>query len=411
MTEQALRIGFVTTEYPTEPYTGGIGSYTREMAHSLAGLGHSVVVLLFGWSKKGPTCDGPVRIYRFPGGIAARLPDYVESVVIARKLARLARELDLDVLEAPEWLGRTAFLNAMKPAKLRVVVRLHTCSAIVRRVNQEHPRGLRQALKRRRTDWLERRAILTADVVTAVSSGIREETRRALQLTAADFPVIPNSVSDSVFSSVDNACEPERRQVLFVGRLEWRKGPDLLARAVPAVLKEQPDVCFRFAGGDTLTAPGGRSMRSFLENLLPSSAQSNVEFLGHLASPQLKQVLRSATVCVFPSRYEGLPMVCLEAMASGKAILATDLPGFRELIADGESGLIVKEEDPGALAAGLEKLLSDRALLARLGSNARNVARSRFRGTVVAESMLRIYRAATDFQTSQAELVTTRARS
>ena len=151
-------------------------------------------------------------------------------------------------------------------------------------------------------------------------------------------------------------------------------------------------------------------MRSFLKDLLPSSVQSNVEFCGHLASPQLKQVLRSTTVCVFPSRYEGLPMVCLEAMASGKAIVATDLPGFRELIADGESGLIVKQEDPGALAAGLERLLSDKALLARLGSNARDVARSRLHGTVVAESMLRIYRAATDFQTSQAELVTTRAK-
>src|SRR5579875_139479 len=411
MTERPLRIGFLTTEYPTEAYNGGIGSYTREMANSLARLGHSVTVLLFGASRNGPIFDGPVRIVRIRGGVAARLPDPFEAWFVARKVAHLATELDLDVLEAPEWRGLTAFLTLMKPRKLRVIVRLHTCSAIVRTVNGERPTSLWQALKSRQRDWLERRAILTADAVTAVSSGIREQTRQALGLPAADFPVIPNSVSDSAFARVDLPSNSHPPEVLFVGRLEWRKGVDLLARAIPAVLNKRPVVLFRFAGGDTPTAPGGQSMRSHLENLLPSSARSSVDFCGHLAPAKVSEALQTAAVCVFPSRYEGLPMVCLEAMASGKAIVATDLPGFCELIEDGKSGVIVKREAPESLAVGIERLLSDEQLRRRLGNTARNVACSRFRGTIVAESMLRVYRTSADCHESSSELVATRVSS
>ena len=407
MTEPPLRIGFLTTEYPTEAYNGGIGSYTREMAQSLAKLGHSVVVLLVGASRNGPVSDGSVQIRRIRGGVAARLPDYFEAYLVARKVVRLAHELDLDVLEASEWRGLTAFLHLMKPQKLRIVVRLHTCSAIVRTVNQEPTAGLWQGLKARQRDWLERRAILTADAVTAVSSGIREETRKALGLVAADFPIVPNSVRDSLFLPLDNVSAANGPEVLFMGRLEWRKGPDLLARALPGVLERHPDLHFRFAGRDTCTAPDGRSMKSYLEHLLPSSARSNVEFCGHLTPLQLARALQTAAVCVFPSRYEGLPMVCLEAMACAKAIVATDIPGFCELLVDGKSGLIVKREDPASLADGIEKFLSDKKLRIRLGNAARSVAQSRFRGTIVAESMLRIYRASMDIDTSSAELVAT----
>jgi glycosyltransferase involved in cell wall biosynthesis len=156
-------------------------------------------------------------------------------------------------------------------------------------------------------------------------------------------------------------------------------------------LPRHPDVVFRFAGLDTATAPGSTSMKSYLENLLPAEARSNVEFCGHLGPVQLEEVLRHATVCVFPSRYEGLPMVCLEAMARGKAIVTTDLPGFCELISDGETGMIVRSEDSQALASALEKLIADEMLRSRLGRAAQETARTHFHTTVVAKSMLSVY--------------------
>jgi len=253
---------------------------------------------------------------------------------------------------------------------------------------------MRERLDCRERDWAEKRSILTADAVTAVSKAIGEETKKALRLPRADFEVVPNSVNDSAFTPAGNREEAGNPVVLFIGRLEWRKGPDLLIRAMQAVLKGHPDLLVQLAGMDTRTGPGNTSMKSHLDSLLPDHARSHVNFCGHLAPPQLEEVLRRATVCVFPSRYEGLPMVCLEAMAHGKAIVTTDLPGFCELISDGENGMIVREEDPDSLASALEKLLSDDKLRRRLGSAARETARSQFHGAVVAKSMLQVYRAA-----------------
>jgi glycosyltransferase involved in cell wall biosynthesis len=398
MTEPPLRIGFLTNEYPTQGFTGGIGSYVRQMAQSLAGLGHSPCVLLWVPSDGGLVWDGPVPIYRIVvAGLASRMPWPLgtgASLVFARTLGRLANELNLDVLEAPEWGGLTAFLSLVKPRKLRVVVRLHTCSAIIRQVNKWRPESIRDRLNCYRNDIAEKRAIVTADKVTAVSKAIGEETRKALRLSNGGFEVIPNSVDDSAFCASEDSETAGRPIVLFVGRLEWRKGPDLLIRAIPAILERHPEVKFRFAGMDTLTGPQNSSMKSYLEALLLPEARASVDFSGHLGPSQLDEALRQATVCVFPSRYEGLPMVCLEAMARGKAIVTTDLPGFCELISDGETGMIAEHENSESLASALEKLISDAMLRVRLGSAARKVARSHFHGAVVAKSMLQVYRTA-----------------
>lgn len=398
MTESPLRIGFLTNEYPTQGFTGGIGSYVRQMAQSFAALGHSPCVLLWVPSDGGLVWDGPVPIHRIVvAGLASQLPWPVgkgASLVFARNLGRLADELNLDVLEAPEWGGLTAFLSLVKPRKLRVVVRLHTCTAIIRQVNNWRPESMRDRLNCYRNDIAEKRAIVTADKVTAVSKAIGEETRKALHLSSGDFEVIPNSVNDSAFAASGDREMAGRPVVLFVGRLEWRKGPDLLVRAIPAILKRHPEVQFRLAGMDTPTGPENRSMQSYLEALLPPEARASVDFSGHLGPSHLDEALRQATVCVFPSRYEGLPMVCLEAMARGKAIVTTDLPGFCELISDGETGMIAERENSEALASAIETLISDNVLRVRLGSAAREIARSHFHGAVVAKSMLQVYRTA-----------------
>ena len=398
MVDPPLRIGFLTSEYPTQGYTGGIGSYVRQMAQSLVELGHFPVVLLSVPSNDGLIWDGSIPIHRIcVSGLASRMPWPLgrgASVVFARALARLANDLDLNVLEAPEWGGLTAFLNLVKPKKLRVIVRLHTCSAIIREVNKSRPTSMRDRLNSYRSDFVERRAILTADAVTAVSKAIGEEPKKALGLSSPTFDVVPNSVNDSAFSAEDVKAA-DTPIVLFVGRLEWRKGPDLLIRAIPSILERYPNVRFRFAGMDTLTGPGSRSMKSYLEGLLSDEARTKVHFAGHLAPAEVEVALQQATVCVFPSRYEGLPMVCLEAMARGKPIVTTDLPGFCELISDGENGMVVRGEDPQSLASAIAKLIADGSLRAKLGNAARESAHSHFRATEVTKSMLRVYRAPT----------------
>jgi glycosyltransferase involved in cell wall biosynthesis len=395
--ERPLRIGFLTSEYPTEAYSGGIGSYVRQMAQSLAELGHSVFVLLSVPSGEGVSWDGPVPIHKVPlPGFAARLPEPLakcSALIFSRRLAKLAEKLSLDVLEAPEFGGMTAFLSLVKPTRLHVVVRLHTCSAICRSLANQRPVSTRMRISQHLQDWMERRAIETADSVTAISQATVDLTKQILRVQRNDFRVTPNPVNELFFSPAEAASATGEPLVLFAGRLEWRKGPDILIRALPALLERYPNARFCLAGGDTNTAPGGISGLAYLSSLVPEQARARIEFAGFLKPEELLKKYREAAVCVFPSRWEGFGLVAAEAMACGKAVVVSDTPGFRELISEGVTGLFAKGEDPQELASAIGALLGDSGLRQTLGAAASKDMRARFRGSAVGKSILNIYRA------------------
>ena len=397
MVERPLRIGFLTAEYPTEGYSGGIGSYVRQMSHSLVELGHSVFVLLCVPSGEvEPKYDGPVPVYTVGmSEFASRIPLPVgkrSGIIFARRLAVLAERLSLDLLEAPEYGGLTAFLNLVKPRALHVVVRLHTCSAICRSLDN-HPLGsIKGRLRHGLQDWLERRAIQTADSVTAISNATVDRTQRTLGLVRNDFRVTPNPVNDVFFSPKQAVRASNGPLVLFAGRLEWRKGPDLLIRALPRLLEHHPNTQFCFAGGDTNSGPAGTSVLSYLSSLIPEHARAQVEFAGFLKPEELVKKYQDAAVCVFPSRWEGFGLVAAEAMACGTAVVASDTSGFRELISDGVTGLLARGDDPQALASTVDSLLRNSHLRQSIGSAASGDVSARFRGKAVGKSLLRIYR-------------------
>jgi glycosyltransferase involved in cell wall biosynthesis len=396
--DRPLRIAFLTPEYPTEAYSGGIGSYVRQMAQSLTELGHSVFILLASTTGNGVTWDGAVPIHRIPlSSFASGLPEPLaksSSLIFAKRLAAVAKSLSLDVLEAPEFGGLTAFLDLVKPADLHVVVRLHTCSAICRSLANLRATSIRHRIGHSLQDWLERRAIDTADSVTAISQATVDLTKKMLRVARNDFNVTPNPVNELFFSACETASVAGEPLVLFAGRLEWRKGPDILMKALPALLEQYPNTRFCLAGGDTNTAPGGNSGLAYLSSLIPERAQAQIEFAGFLEPQQLLDKYREATVCVFPSRWEGFGLVAAEAMACGKAVVVSDTPGFRELISEGVTGLFAKGEDPQGLASAISVLLSDAHLRETLGAAARQDVRARFRGAAVGQSILGVYRKA-----------------
>lgn len=396
MVEPTLRIGFLTPEYPTESYSGGIGSYVRQMAHSLVGLGQSVVVLLCVSSNEGLTWDGPVAIHRVrTSRFAEHLPAPLgkrSGLISARQLARLAAKLRLDVLEAPEFSGLTAFLSLMAPPDLRVVLRLHTGSTICRSLDKHWTSSVKQLINNKLQDWLEARAINTANTVTAISQATVDLTRQMLGIHRNDFHVTPNPVNDLFFSGINEAQVTKEPLVFFAGRLQWLKGPDVLIRALPLLLDRHPNVRLCLAGGDTNTAPGGNSMLTYLSGLIPEKARARVEFTGVLGPEQLLQRYHQATVCVFPSRWEGFGLVAAEAMAAGRPVVVSDAPGFLEVVRNGVTGLLTKREDPEDLAMTIGMLLGDSNRRKALGAAAGSVALSQFRGSIVAKEMMTIYR-------------------
>ena len=186
---------------------------------------------------------------------------------------------------------------------------------------------------------------------------------------------------------------PDTRLVLCVGRFTPQKGHDVLLEAAALARRQDGRVVLALAGDGPLR-----------DELAHRAAQLGiagaVRFLGRHAD--VPQLLGCADVLVQPSRFEGLPLTVLEAMAAALPVVVTDVIGCNETVVHGESGLIVPPEDPSALAGALLEVLGDPPRAARLGAAARLRAEREFAAPVMARRTLAVYREAAQVQVQAA---------
>jgi glycosyltransferase involved in cell wall biosynthesis len=165
---------------------------------------------------------------------------------------------------------------------------------------------------------------------------------------------------------------PPTPTAVYIGRITRSKGWDLYVEAAGRVHQRRPDAKFVLLGGP---APGHieeiRSLRSAIAGVDPDGAF--LSWLGESDEPRI--VLREAWVVVVPSRIpEGLGNVVLEGMAEGRAVVASRMGGIKELVRDGETGWLVEPGSATALADSIERVLADRVLAERLGTDGRKLA-------------------------------------
>jgi glycosyltransferase involved in cell wall biosynthesis len=213
----------------------------------------------------------------------------------------------------------------------------------------------------RRAPRLARSVLRGARLVIAPSTALAES---ALGLGATDVRVIPSGVD--LPSEVGKEASPA--EVLYAGRLSPEKGVDELVAATH---------------GMNLVVAGDGPLRAHVPGAL-----------GFVPHDDLQRLYARAAVVACPSRREGFGVACLEAMAHGRPVVATDVGGLRDLVVDGETGVVVPPRDPAALRRALERLLSDAALRRRLGAAGRERARERFSWGVVTDATVEAYRMA-----------------
>ena len=205
----------------------------------------------------------------------------------------------------------------------------------------------------------EVRELNMADWVVVCSS-LGVETMVSHGVDPGKLRVVPFGVDSSHFTPGEK--EDSTYRVLFVGGLRYRKGlPDLLA-AYQEI--ESPGTELVIVGG--VPEPG---MEQILSRVPPS-----VRIVGSVHPNELPAYYRNASVLVLPSHAEGLGMVVLEAMACGTPVVVTDMVGARDLISDGNAGLVVPTGDVAALAAALQRLHNEPDWRRALGENARKIA-------------------------------------
>lgn len=163
---------------------------------------------------------------------------------------------------------------------------------------------------------------------------------------------------------------PDDLVATYVGRLEEPKGMADLCAALPGLLERHP--------GFKLICVGDGSLRAELARIGDAASPGSVLTPGSVAPDRVPDFLGAADLFVFPSHSEGLPQAVLEAMACGLPVVATNVGGTAEAVADGETGILIPARRPDAIAAAIERLLDAPSLRAKFGHAARERVRTRF---------------------------------
>src|SRR5688572_16108269 len=223
----------------------------------------------------------------------------------------------------------------------------------------------------------------------AVARDTRDDAERMLGLTPGSIRVIPNGISaqpgrrDRARSEL--GIRAETLLVVAIGNLNPRKAHILLARALAEIRCRRPalDWHLAIAGSDQGT---GAELRGFMEM---HGIASRFHLLGHRSD--VEDILAAADIFAMSSRHEGMPLAMMEAMFAGKAIISSTAGGIAEMIADGVDGLLTPVDDVEAMASGLERLLLEPALRARLGESARARARRDFSIASMVDAYMALY--------------------
>ncbi len=374
-----MNICFVESGYPSKGFGGGAGTYVQLTAKELVRRGHKAFVIskyLDGEPEE--SMDGGVVIRRarikgwhwyftkvpIIGRTLARFFKIVESsLAVNSQIKRLHKEHELDMVEFPETAN---FLYPIQ-IKLPYIIHLHGSDFTVKKYCKEEIH-LEDRLQR----WLEGILTKRADLITAPSKFLKEEIVREFKIDSSRISVIPYPINRELLTSPIRFNE-DARDVYYAGRLEKRKGVDVLLKSIPLVVESAPETRFWFFGSFSQEI----SLEKLKTYLKKNGVEKNVRIHPHIPRTELLNVARDLDICVLPTIFDNSPYVIYEAMALGKAIVSTRSPGgIPELIDDGKDGVLVRPGDTAGLVNAILGLLKDERRRNNMGHLAReNAAR------------------------------------
>lgn len=360
-TDSALPAPVFLITHEFYPVRGGIATFAEEIAKATANLGFDVEV----WAPSAaPQAEKkwPFRLRRMP---LKGTHDLWCQFRLACHLIRTRRQLRHAIVYLPEpgpmmTMMLLQFFHAFRPRRL--VLTFH---------GSEILKFSGSPVRR----WLARRLIRHASRVSTLTNYTQELLLASFPEAADKIFLTPGALrTDFVVVPAKPARAPDKIIVLTVGRLHPRKGQLLTLRALQTLA---PDVRARLE----YWIVGSQSKGSYGETLRAAAAESDltVKFLGNLPDDELSDIYDRADIFAMTSvnlerSVEGFGLVYLEAAAHGLPVVAHDVGGVSEAVANGMTGLLVPPDRPAQLAAAFERLIHDDALRHRLGQLGREWA-------------------------------------
>jgi len=367
-----VKIAYISYEFPPDTGFGGIGTYTYQISHALAKRGHYIEI--FSCSHE----EQKLNIYLSDSIMLHRVKADRRlgfSKLIVEVFRQRNKVIDFDIVESPEYCAEGLEIRKAFPL-IPMVVKLHTPVFFIKKLNGFYTkRSLKKRIKNiigwktydkeNDTDY---QLVKSADTICSPSVALREILKKEWHLNEVE--IIPNiflpepSFIDIPISAGD--C----KVITYVGRLDVRKGIQSLIKAIPVVLKKNPEVKFRFIGGDG-NAPGNSGgMKQYILFVLHEYAQ-NLEFVGYIHRDKIPSYISDTGIFVMPSIWENYPYVCMEAMSAGKAIIASKNGGMKEMLSNVNGGILIDPLKPKEIARAILLLLQNPKVRVEMGNNNR----------------------------------------
>jgi glycosyltransferase involved in cell wall biosynthesis len=359
-----MKIAFLTPEYP-HPNTGssgGIGTSIKNLAIGLLEEGCSVRILVYGQKEEGVFDDNGICVQRIRNVKLKGLSWYLTRKKLQKIINQLYEKKEIDLVEAPDWTGITSFIS---PKKCPIVIRLNGSDTYFCHLDGRPVKW--------KNKFYEKRALKNADALLSVSQFTADKTNQVFSLNK-EFTIIPNSIDSKTFVDDKNLIRDDSvKTILYFGSLIRKKGLLELPLIFNEVIKNNPTVKLILIGRDVSDViSGSPSTWQMMQKLFSEKALANTSYLGSVPYTNIKKVIDQASVCVFPSFAEALPVSWLEAMAMGKAIVASNIGWGKEVVEDGISGFLVYPTEHHVYAEKIEILLNDKKLTLKIGRMARN---------------------------------------
>lgn len=406
-----MTIAYLTPEYPhlKTGSSGGIGTSIKNLAIGLLAEDCSVRVLVYGQKEEGVFDDNGIIVQQIQNVKFKGLSWVFTRKKIEQIINTLYDNSVIDLVEAPDWTGITSFIQ---PKKCPIVIRLngsdtyfcHLDNRPVKWINKFH----------------EKRALKKADGLLSVSQFTADLSNTIFGLKKK-FTIIPNSIDVDLFDKNNdninvNSNENEQQilstpsfpllcrgvggeDILYFGSLIRKKGLLELPLIFNEVIKKKPDAKLILVGRDVAdTISGKPSTWQMMQELFTNEALKRVSYLGSVPYTEIQKQIEQASICVFPSFAEALPVSWIEAMALQKPVVATNIGWASEVIDDGLNGFLVYPTNHKEYANKILELIENTDLQKQFGIAARKKIEEKFSMKIVAQQSLAFYKSIIESQ-------------
>lgn len=369
-----MHIAYVCREYPPTLRGGGIATYVKQMAVGMAAAGWKVTVITASENtdEERRYLEDGVNVIRLSGGdfvvagvekptIWNKLREVTRFSSYRRKIVNTLRELgDVDIIEVGEFGAESLYMDELN---IPHVIRLHTPSLFDRETQ-----GIKKFCLKDSFRYLQQKKelelISKARYISSCSEDLKQWTLKNLPSTTGSIHVIYNPVQISpIQSSIHETLK--KPYILFAGTIiEW-KGVNDLIEACILLHKQGDDHQLIIAGKEGLYA----------DELKRKYAKYQwIRFVGKVNHDILYPMYAEADVVVFPSWWDNMPMVCIEAMMNGAIVIGSQKGGMKEIITHGKDGFVIPPKDPARLYLTMKKIF---ALPQKQAQRIREAARER----------------------------------